>query len=102
MGVGSPAADFASEGQQRTIALALKLAQGHLLESLTNTAPIYLIDDIFGELDPQRRNALMLHLPPHAQKWITTTSIDWLKETTSPSPLARYHIANHAAQILGS
>lgn len=70
---GMAAADFASEGQQRTLALALKLAQGTLLEQATGRLPIYLIDDIFGELDPGRRNALMRHLPPAAQKWITTT-----------------------------
>ena len=61
---GMPAADFASEGQQRTIALALKLAQGRLLADHGGKAPIYLMDDIFGELDPGRRNALMSHLPP--------------------------------------
>lgn len=78
---GMPAAEFASEGQQRTLALALKLAQGRLLESRCGRAPIYLMDDIFGELDLQRRNALMSHLPVSAQKWITTTHTDWLKET---------------------
>lgn len=78
---GMPAADFASEGQQRTIALALKLAQGSLLESHGGKTPVYLMDDIFGELDPGRRNALMAHLPPQAQKWITTTHLGWLKET---------------------
>ena len=65
---GMPAADFASEGQQRTIALALKLAQGKLLESRGGKTPIYLMDDIFGELDPGRRNALMAHLPPLGAK----------------------------------
>ena len=76
---GMPAADFASEGQQRTIALALKLAQGTLLEARGGRTPIYLLDDIFGELDPGRRNALMACLPEGAQKWITTTHLDWLE-----------------------
>lgn len=86
---GMPAADFASEGQQRTIALALKLAQGKLLESRGGKTPIYLMDDIFGELDPGRRNALMNHLPPLAQKWITTTHLDWLKETPELGEIGR-------------
>jgi DNA replication and repair protein RecF len=90
---GMPAADFASEGQQRTIALALKLAQGKLLESRGGKAPIYLMDDIFGELDPGRRNALMSHLPPHAQKWITTTHLDWLKETPQPGEIGRFKVS---------
>lgn len=91
---GMPAADFASEGQQRTIALALKLAQGELLESHGGTAPVYLMDDIFGELDPGRRNALMAHLPPRAQKWITTTHLDWLEETAGLADIARLRVSD--------
>lgn len=87
---GMPAADFASEGQQRTIALSLKLAQGQLLAAHGGKPPIYLMDDIFGELDPGRRNALMSHLPPNAQKWITTTHLGWLKETPELSEIGRF------------
>ena len=75
---GMAAADFASEGQQRTMALSLKLAQGELLYMQTGKMPVYLLDDIFGELDPARRNALMNALPVKAQKLITTTHIDWM------------------------
>ena len=89
---GMPAADFASEGQQRTIALALKLAQGKLLESSGGRTPLYLMDDIFGELDPGRRNALMSHLPPLAQKWITTTHLDWLHETPELGEIGRFRV----------
>jgi DNA replication and repair protein RecF len=89
---GKPAADFASEGQQRTIALALKLAQGRLLETAAKSTPVYLLDDIFGELDPLRRNALISHMPANAQKWITTTHLDWLKSTHSLGPIARFAI----------
>jgi DNA replication and repair protein RecF len=90
---GMPAADFASEGQQRTLALALKLGQGALLEARGGRPPIYLMDDIFGELDPGRRNALMGHLPAQAQKWITTTHLDWLKETPMLEGLARVQVS---------
>lgn len=89
---GMPAADFASEGQQRTLALALKLAQGKLLEQRGGKLPIYLMDDIFGELDPGRRNALMAHLPPLAQKWITTTHLGWLEETPSLGDIGRFRV----------
>jgi DNA replication and repair protein RecF len=91
---GMPAADFASEGQQRTLALALKLAQGKLLEARGGKLPIYLMDDIFGELDPSRRNALMHHLPPLAQKWITTTHLDWLQETPNLSNISRFRVSD--------
>lgn len=96
---GMPAADFASEGQQRTLALALKLAQGKLLEQVGGKLPIYLMDDIFGELDPSRRNALMNHLPPLAQKWITTTHLGWLKETAALDGLGRFQI--HGGKVSG-
>jgi len=75
---GLSASEFANEGQQRTLALALKLAQGALLQHERARVPIYLLDDIFGELDAARRNALMRALPAHAQKWITSTSMGWL------------------------
>lgn len=77
---GMAAADFASEGQQRTMALSLKLAQGALLQKRAGRMPVYLLDDIFGELDPARRNALMAALPEQAQKLITTTQIDWMED----------------------
>lgn len=90
---GVPAADFASEGQQRTLALSLKLAQGALLEQRTGKIPVYLIDDVFGELDPSRRNALMRHLPAAAQKWITTTHLDWLIDAQELTGITRLRIA---------
>ncbi len=72
------ASAFASEGQQRSIALALKLAQALALAQSGGT-PLYLIDDVFGELDPVRRNNLLAALPASAQKIITTTALDWLE-----------------------
>ena len=71
------AAGFASEGQQRGIALALKLAQARHIEAVQNRAPILLLDDIFGELDPERRNRFLASLPPQSQAIITTTFLDW-------------------------
>jgi DNA replication and repair protein RecF len=71
------ASKFASEGQQRTIALSLKIAQSHVLRERKGSNPILLIDDIFGELDSSRRNRLLSSFPEGAQKIITTTSLDW-------------------------
>jgi DNA replication and repair protein RecF len=73
-----PAAQFASEGQQRSIALAMKIAQAEALKkSGDKKAPLLLIDDIFGELDPDRRNALLNTLPRDSQKLVTATAIPW-------------------------
>ncbi|MGI8891638.1 MAG: DNA replication/repair protein RecF [Chthoniobacterales bacterium] len=80
---GKPAAQFASEGQQRTIALALKLAQAKIFTEETGAATLLLIDDIFGELDAQRRNALLDHLPNESQKLVTATSLAWRADSSS-------------------
>lgn len=71
------ATTFASEGQQRSFSLALKLAQAQVLGKSRGTAPLMLIDDVFGELDAHRRRALLACLPPGTQKIITTTTLDW-------------------------
>lgn len=71
------ATTFGSEGQQRSFALSMKLAQAHVLEQARGSAPLLLIDDVFGELDAQRRRALLACLPPGTQKIITTTTLEW-------------------------
>jgi DNA replication and repair protein RecF len=73
---GMPAQNYASEGQQRTLALALKIAQAQIFTE-EGAPPILLLDDIFGELDPERRNALLATLPGGAQKLVTATSLQW-------------------------
>jgi DNA replication and repair protein RecF len=70
--------EFASEGQQRTLVLALKLGAAQLLEQRFAAPPVLLLDDIFGELDLSRRAALLAALPIQAQKIITTTHLDWV------------------------
>ena len=89
---GRSAAPFASEGQQRTIAIAMKLAQSSLLTEETGHTPIRLIDDVFGELDPSRRIAFLRALPADAQSLITTTHLDWLHDT--PCPLPAFQLEN--------
>jgi len=74
-----PADLFASEGQQRTVAIALKLAQAKTLELESKKPPLLLIDDVFGELDPARRNRLFSALPSRGQRLVTTTHLDWLE-----------------------
>lgn len=78
-----PAATFASEGQQRGIALALKIGQARHIEHGTGTAPLFLLDDIFGELDPGRRANLMRSLPADSQIIATATSLRWMPQDLS-------------------
>ncbi len=72
-----PAVQYASEGQQRTLALSLKIAQARVFSLEEKVDPLLLIDDIFGELDPPRRNRLLTALPVGSQKLVTATSMAW-------------------------
>ena len=82
---------FASEGQQRTMAIALKLGQARLLEAVAGRPPLMLVDDIFGELDLARRNALLGQFSAQAQQMITTTHLQWLAGITP----GRVHRVDH-------
>ncbi|MBA3272344.1 MAG: DNA replication and repair protein RecF [Chthoniobacterales bacterium] len=85
------ASQYASEGQQRTIALALKIAQARVFAALEDTQPLLLIDDIFGELDPVRRNQLLGCFPAGSQKLVTATNMNWRDE---PIAGALFHLAD--------
>ncbi len=76
---GLDATAFASEGQQRSFAVALKVAQARVLETTCGAPPLLLVDDVFGELDAHRRRALLTLLPVGTQKILTTTSLDWAR-----------------------
>jgi DNA replication and repair protein RecF len=80
---GQRAELFASEGQQRTMALAVKLGQARLLEAEFDQPPILLLDDIFGELDRERRNRLLQALAGRSQRIVTATTLDWLSGSFS-------------------
>ena len=66
---------YGSRGQQRTGALALKLAELHAMSAATGEKPILLLDDVMSELDAQRRAALLSALADVRQGIVTTT--DW-------------------------
>jgi DNA replication and repair protein RecF len=61
----------ASQGEQRTLALALRLAGHDVVTELTGVVPVLLLDDVFSELDAARSRALVEHLP-HGQTLLTT------------------------------
>lgn len=60
---GMPARTHASQGEQRSVALALRLAAHRVVTEATGSPPILLLDDVFSELDPDRSAALLAHLP---------------------------------------
>jgi len=61
---GLPSRTHASQGEQRSLAFALRLAAHALVTAETGTPPVLLLDDVFSELDPDRSDALLAHLPP--------------------------------------
>ncbi|MCX6510085.1 MAG: DNA replication/repair protein RecF [Actinobacteria bacterium] len=61
---GLPSRTHASQGEQRSLALALRLAAHRVVADATGSSPILLLDDVFSELDPDRSAALLAHLPP--------------------------------------
>lgn len=61
---GLPTRTHASQGEQRSLALALRLAAHEVVTNATGSSPILLLDDVFSELDPTRSAALLEHLPP--------------------------------------
>jgi DNA replication and repair protein RecF len=70
-----PINQTASRGEIRSILLALKIFELELLEKQRGQKPIFLLDDVFSELDGARRHALVNHLKNH-QVFITTTDTD--------------------------
>lgn len=60
---GLPARTHTSQGEQRSLALALRLASHRVVTDATDTPPVLLLDDVFSELDPGRTDALLAHLP---------------------------------------
>ncbi len=68
-----PARTHASQGEQRSLALALRLASHRLLHDVTGAPPVLLLDDVFSELDPDRSAALLRSLPA-GQALLSTAS----------------------------
>jgi DNA replication and repair protein RecF len=97
-----PAAVFASEGQKRTLALALKMAQAEYLASVHGAPPVLLIDDVMGELDRERRAAFLPLLErahqARGQVFMTATEENWPRELGRR--LQRWHVENGHLQRL--
>lgn len=56
---GEPLRTYGSQGQQRTAVLAIKLAEGAVCKDYTGEEPVYLLDDVFSELDNERKSYLL-------------------------------------------
>jgi len=82
----TPARQYGSQGQQRTLVLALKLAELELIEQVVQEPPLLLLDDVLAELDLRRQNQLLEVISDRFQTLITTTHLSafatpWLENT---------------------
>ena len=90
------AAQFGSEGQKRTLAIALKMAQAEFLAGIHGSPPILLIDDVMGELDVKRRSGFLPLLEQarktSGQVFMTATEENWPSELGKD--LQRWEVVN--------
>ncbi|MGN0996599.1 MAG: DNA replication/repair protein RecF [Candidatus Ventricola sp.] len=87
---GREARTFASQGQQRSAVLALKLAQLDMAARETGEAPILMLDDVMSELDPERRRQLIERID-RVQTFVTCTD---LSDLAGAKQGAVYHVEN--------
>ncbi|MGE5617784.1 MAG: DNA replication/repair protein RecF [Sphingomonadaceae bacterium] len=86
---------YGSRGEQRAVALALKLSEVEIMQAASGERPILLLDDVMSELDPARRRLLLETIDASGQTLITATDM----EPFSPEFLARaalFHIEQGA------
>ena len=74
---------FGSQGQQRTTALSVKLAEIDLMKEETGEYPILLLDDVMSELDDSRQLHLLETIEGKVQTFITTTTLEHVKDKMS-------------------
>lgn len=74
---GRDARAFASQGQQRSVVLAVKMAEVELCEEILGSRPLLLLDDVMSELDEARRDAVTRLLLKGTQTVITTTNLGY-------------------------
>ena len=90
------ASDYGSEGQKRTLAIAMKMAQAEFLTEIHGAPPVLLIDDVMGELDAKRREGFLPLLQRSAdgcgQAFMTCTEENWPRELSST--LHRWQVAS--------
>ena len=85
---GKDSSQFASQGQQRSIVLAWKLAEVKLVQQTIGVSPVLLLDDVMSELDESRRAQLVQTVTADIQTFITTTDLSPFK----PDLLARAQV----------
>lgn len=89
---GNDARAYASQGQQRTAVLSLKLAELQFMREQTNEAPILLLDDVLSELDPSRRHYLLQAVEQGVQTFVSCTDLESLMLRSWPPDSRLYRV----------
>ena len=82
-----PVQTYGSQGQQRSTVLSLKLAEIELMKLSTGEYPLLLLDDVLSELDDDRQTHLIKAIENKVQTFITTTSLDGIKQQFINEPV---------------
>lgn len=82
-----PVQTYGSQGQQRSTVLSLKLAEIELMKLSTGEYPLLLLDDVLSELDDDRQTHLIKAIENKVQTFITTTSLDGIKQQFIKEPV---------------
>ena len=77
---GRSARDFGSQGQQRSIVLAWKIAEVQVTRDILGRYPLLLLDDVMSELDAARRDAIVGFIADEIQTVITTTNLGYFAD----------------------
>lgn len=78
---GKNAGNYGSQGQQRSIVLACKLAEASIIEDMLSQKPVLLLDDVMSELDEHRRHALVEFISGDMQTFITTANLAYFDDS---------------------
>lgn len=99
---GRAARGTASQGQQRSIVLACKLAEVRYLQDTAGVAPVILLDDVLSELDPERRGRLLTLLAAGARHQVLVTTTEPLREVADFADVLHFTVRGGAVSEDGS
>jgi len=97
---GTPMREYASQGEHKTLVIALKLAEFHFLQEQRASSPMLLFDDIFGELDGNRIRLMLHQLSNIGQVFVTTTSRTFFDKVQEfEAPIRFYRVENGTVHL---
>ncbi|MEG0360322.1 MAG: DNA replication/repair protein RecF [Longicatena sp.] len=85
---------FASQGQKRSVLLALKIGMIYMIKEIIKEYPVLLLDDVFSELDENRKQKLLTSLPNEIQIFISTTDMKDLEDIKKYRKVTIWNVEN--------